>query len=153
VRTPGQASSPHLHLLVSEAARAPDGTGRALPGWDAPLLMSLFRDRLLARLLASHAISQELVSKLLAWRHPGFSTHLDEAIASEEKRTYSGAPGTQYAASGKAAADSGGSPRGRARRRLGRAGRVGMTERAARSLPAPAPGECATREVAAETWR
>jgi len=28
---------------------------------------------------------------------------------------------------------------------------VGMTERAARSLPAPARGECATREVAAET--
>jgi putative transposase len=63
---------PHLHLMVSEAARAPDGTWRARPGWDAPLLMSLFRDRLLARLLASHAISQELVRKLLAWRHPGF---------------------------------------------------------------------------------
>jgi hypothetical protein len=45
-------------MLVSDGARAPDGTWRALPGGDALLLMSLFRDRLLARLLESHAISR-----------------------------------------------------------------------------------------------
>jgi hypothetical protein len=47
--------------------------------------MTLFRERLLARLLASHAISEELVAKPLAWRHFGFSVHVGEAIAPEEK--------------------------------------------------------------------
>lgn len=35
--------------------------------------MTLFRERLPGRLLDKRAISQELVKKLLAWRHPGFS--------------------------------------------------------------------------------
>jgi hypothetical protein len=77
---------PHLHLLVSDGAKAPEGIWRTLPRWDALLLMRLFRDRLLARLVESHAISQELVAKLLAWRHPGFSAHVGEPIAPEEKQ-------------------------------------------------------------------
>ena len=48
--------------------------------------MTLFRERLLARLVESHAISPELVAKLLAWRHPGFSAFLGEPIAPDEKR-------------------------------------------------------------------
>jgi hypothetical protein len=35
--------------------------------------MMLFRERLLARLVDSHAISPQLVAKLLAWKYPGFS--------------------------------------------------------------------------------
>ena len=33
--------------------------------------MSLFRERLLANLIEAHAISPELVAKLLAWKHSG----------------------------------------------------------------------------------
>ena len=62
---------PHLHLLTTDGSFAPDGSFVALPEWDATLLMTLFRDRILARLLARHAISHELVRKLLAWKHPG----------------------------------------------------------------------------------
>jgi hypothetical protein len=51
-----------------------------VPQWDPTLLMSLFRQRLLARLFDRHAISQELVGKLLAWRHPGFSAHAGAPI-------------------------------------------------------------------------
>jgi len=40
--------------------------------------MRLFRERLLGRLVEKHAISQELATKLLAWRHPGFSAHVGE---------------------------------------------------------------------------
>jgi hypothetical protein len=79
---------PHLHLLVSDAARRTDGSWQALPGWDASLLVGLFRERLLARLLESHAVSQELVGKLLAWRHPGFSAHVGERIAPEDKHEF-----------------------------------------------------------------
>jgi len=33
-----------------------------------------------------HAISEELARKLLAWRHPGFSAHVGEAIPFEDKK-------------------------------------------------------------------
>jgi hypothetical protein len=42
--------------------------------------MGLFRESLLARLVLAHAISPELVKKLLAWKHPGFSAHVGEPI-------------------------------------------------------------------------
>ena len=48
--------------------------------------MRLFRERLLERLLDTKAISRELVAKLLAWRHPGFSAPVGERIAAEDKR-------------------------------------------------------------------
>jgi Putative transposase len=58
-----------------------------MPAWDGERLMALFRRRLLDRLLARKAISQPLVSKLLCWRHPGFSSFLAEPIPFEDKRT------------------------------------------------------------------
>jgi len=41
---------------------------------------------LLARLVERHAISEDLVRKLLSWRHPGFSAHAGEAIPFEDKK-------------------------------------------------------------------
>ncbi len=46
--------------------------------------MGLFRERLLARLIEKHAISQELATKLMAWRHPGFSAHVGEPISADD---------------------------------------------------------------------
>jgi hypothetical protein len=46
--------------------------------------MRLFRERLLARLVGRHALSAELVAKVTAWRHPGFSLHVGEAIPPED---------------------------------------------------------------------
>jgi hypothetical protein len=42
--------------------------------------MKLFRERLLARLVERHAISDELARKLVAWTHPGFSSHTELEI-------------------------------------------------------------------------
>jgi hypothetical protein len=72
---------PHLHLLTTDGGKTADGSWQPLPEWNSTLLMSLFRERLLARLVEAHAISPELVKKLLAWRHPGFSAHVGETIA------------------------------------------------------------------------
>jgi len=47
--------------------------------------MRLFRERLLARLIERHAISQDLARRLLAWRHPGFSAHVGDAIPFEDE--------------------------------------------------------------------
>jgi len=77
---------PHLHLLTTDGARTADGSWTPLPERDALLLMRLFRERLLARLLESHAISQELVCRLVAWRHSGFSAHVGERIEPENKQ-------------------------------------------------------------------
>jgi len=77
-------------LLVELARAGAEATVELLllplSQWDATLLMSLFRERLLARLLDRHAISKELVQKLLAWRHPGFSAHVGEPIRAEDKQ-------------------------------------------------------------------
>jgi hypothetical protein len=62
------------------------GTFHPVETWDGETLMKLFRERLLARLILRHAISNELARKLLAWRHPGFSAHVGAAIPFEDKK-------------------------------------------------------------------
>ena len=77
---------PHLHILATDGAFCADGTFLPLEGWDGEALMRLFREALLGRLVDRHAISPELKEKLLAWRHPGFSTHVGEPISPEAPR-------------------------------------------------------------------
>ena len=57
-----------------------------MKAWDGAEIMRLFRERLLARLALRHAISEELVKKLFAWPHPGFSAHVGEAIPFDDKK-------------------------------------------------------------------
>jgi len=76
---------PHVHLLTTDGAKTADGSWQPLPEWNGTRLMSLFRKRLLARLVEAHAISPQLVAKLLAWKHPGFSAHVGEPIAPEQQ--------------------------------------------------------------------
>ena len=71
---------------MTDGVFSPDGTFQRLGGWDGEALMRLFRERLLARLVDKHAISQELVAKLMAWRHPGFSAFVGEAIPPENTK-------------------------------------------------------------------
>jgi hypothetical protein len=47
---------PHLHLLTCDRGFATDGTFVSLARWDATLQTSLFRERILARLLDRRAI-------------------------------------------------------------------------------------------------
>ena len=71
---------------MSDGAFSDDGAFHPLETWDSDAVMKLFRERLLARLIERHAISEELARKLLAWRHPGFSAHIGEAIPFEDKK-------------------------------------------------------------------
>ncbi len=77
---------PHTHVLASDGGFAPDGSFRSLDSPDPEMLMRLFRERLLARLVDKHAVSQELVAKLMAWRHPGFSAFVGEPIPPENTK-------------------------------------------------------------------
>jgi len=76
----------HGHILATDGGFRVDGSFQSLDGWDGEALMRLFRERLLARLVKKHAISQELVAKLMAWRHPGFSAFVGEAIPPENTK-------------------------------------------------------------------
>jgi Putative transposase/Transposase zinc-binding domain len=78
---------PHGHVLTTDGGFSADDEFHPMSAWDGERLMALFRRRLLDRLLARKAISQQLVSKLLCWRHPGFSSFLAEPIPFEDKRT------------------------------------------------------------------
>ena len=75
---------PHLHLLVSDGGFSAEGTFHPLEEWDGETLMRLFRHALLERLVAKRAISKQLQAKLLAWRYPGFSTHVGDPIPPED---------------------------------------------------------------------
>jgi hypothetical protein len=77
---------PHGHILATDGAFSDDGAFHPLETWDADAIMKLFRERLLARLIERHAISEQLARKLLAWRHPGFSAHVGEAIPFEDNK-------------------------------------------------------------------
>ncbi len=77
---------PHGHLLLSDGAFSDDGAFHPLEAWDGEAVMKLFRERLLARLIERHAISEDLARKLLKWRHPGFSAHIGEPIPFEDKK-------------------------------------------------------------------
>ncbi len=77
---------PHGHLLLTDGAFSNDGAFHPLGSWDADAVMKRFRERLLARLVERHAISEELARKLVAWTHPGFSSHIAQAIPFENKK-------------------------------------------------------------------
>ena len=49
---------PHLHILSTDGGFSPDGSFRQMQAWDAAEVMRLFRERLLARLVERHAISE-----------------------------------------------------------------------------------------------
>jgi Transposase zinc-binding domain/Putative transposase len=76
---------PHVHLLTTDGGKTANGSWQPLPEWNGALLMSLFRERLLARLIEAHGISLDLVKKLLAWKHPGFSAHVGDPISPDQK--------------------------------------------------------------------
>jgi hypothetical protein len=76
VATPGDYEPWHRHrpLLNTDGGSTQGSDLIPLLELDATVVMSLFRERLLARLLGRHAISEELVRNLLSWRKPGFSS-------------------------------------------------------------------------------
>jgi hypothetical protein len=76
---------PHAHLLATDGGFS-EGAFHPLPSWDGEAVMKLFRERLLARLVERHAISEDLARTLVAWKHPGFSSHVADAIPFESKK-------------------------------------------------------------------
>jgi hypothetical protein len=51
-------------------------------------LPQTLRERLPAGLSEKHAISQELATKLSAWKHPGFSAYVGEPISADDTQAF-----------------------------------------------------------------
>jgi hypothetical protein len=73
---------PHAHVFSTDGAFSDEGAFHPFAGWDGQEPMRLFRERLLARLVEKHAISQDLVATLMSWSHPGFSVHVGDTSES-----------------------------------------------------------------------
>ena len=67
--------NPHIHVLAADGVFRADGVFVALPAIPVKLLEQGFRREVLKLLLVEHAIGERLSSRMLAWRHSGFSVH------------------------------------------------------------------------------
>ncbi len=71
-------------MLAADGAFLPDGTFVRLPPVPEALLREGFRCAVLAFLVREHALSEELCSRMLVWRHSGFSVHNQVRIEAED---------------------------------------------------------------------
>ncbi len=76
--------NPHVHVLAADGAFLPDGTFVFLPAVPEGLLTEGFRRAVLEFLAENDAISEDLRSKLLGWRHSGFSVHNQVRVAAQD---------------------------------------------------------------------
>lgn len=67
--------NPHIHVLAADGVFVEDGTFFVLPPVPHRLLERRFRDEVLAMLVHEAGISKDLVQRITAWRHTGFSVH------------------------------------------------------------------------------
>ena len=66
---------PHLHFLVTEGGTDKKGQFHRVSQFNDPLLCKLFTLEVFSLLLRKHLINQNLVQKILHWRHTGFNVH------------------------------------------------------------------------------
>jgi hypothetical protein len=64
---------PHLHVIATDGAYAPDGTFVCLPPMDTNRLPSVWQRKVFDLLLAAETIDQNLVNQMRSWHHSGFS--------------------------------------------------------------------------------
>jgi hypothetical protein len=75
---------PHLHAIVADGLFRPDGTFYCLPPGESKELEEIFRSKLLAMLKSEGRINDELIEKLMNWRHSGFSVHIGSRITADD---------------------------------------------------------------------
>ena len=75
---------PHLHAIVADGLFRPNGTFYCLPKKDLRELEEIFRSKVLAMLKREGKINQELIEKLMNWRHSGFSVHAGNRIGRDD---------------------------------------------------------------------
>ena len=74
---------PHLHAIVADGLFRKNGT--VLPKCEMKQLEEIFRSRILAMLKRKGKIVDDLIQKLMNWRHSGFSVYAGNRIARDDK--------------------------------------------------------------------
>jgi hypothetical protein len=76
---------PHLHLLVADGLFFETGSFYVMPRLDLKPLQELFRAAVLKMLQKEGKIRDDLIAKILRWRHTsGFSVHNGEQLARDD---------------------------------------------------------------------
>jgi hypothetical protein len=75
IQTHGELANwhPHLHVLTTDGAFAPDGTFIPMPETPAEPYLKLWEQKLFDMLLAEGKITPEIVQQMKCWQHSGFS--------------------------------------------------------------------------------
>jgi hypothetical protein len=66
---------PHIHVLITEGGRAPDGAFHRVSCFHDELIQEIFTREVFSLLLRKKLIGVPLVEKILHWRHTGFNVH------------------------------------------------------------------------------
>ena len=67
--------NPHLHSLCTDGCFDSQGNFYPLPRLSTQTLEKVFTAKVLAMLVKEKLINQDVVKKILSWRHSGFSAH------------------------------------------------------------------------------
>jgi len=66
---------PHIHVLITEGGRAPDGAFHHVGRFHDETIYELFTHEVFSLLLRKKLITLPLVEKILRWHHTGFNVH------------------------------------------------------------------------------
>jgi hypothetical protein len=66
---------PHIHILVTEGGRAPDGVFHRIFPFHDGIICDLFTHEVFSMLLRKKFIELSLVQKILRWCRTGFNVH------------------------------------------------------------------------------
>ena len=75
---------PHLHAIAADGLFRPSGTFYVLPKSDKQL-EEIFRSCILVMLKRKGKIADDLIQKLMNWRHSGFSVYAGNRINRDDK--------------------------------------------------------------------
>ncbi len=76
---------PHIHALVSDGLFRETGTFYVMPKVDLEALEDIFRANILKMLKDEGKIDDDLINKLMSWRHSGFSVHNGIRVARDNE--------------------------------------------------------------------
>ena len=77
---------PHIHAIVSNGLFAKTQTFYVMPEVDLKPLEELFRANLFNMLKKEGKVNDDLINKLMEWRHSGFSVHNGVKVKRDDER-------------------------------------------------------------------
>ncbi len=77
---------PHIHAIVSDGLFLKTGAFYVMPDADLKPLEEMFRAKVFTMLKEEGKIDDDIIKKLMDWRHSGFSVHNKARIARDDEK-------------------------------------------------------------------